>query len=125
MAKMNLKGRSKSRNFIMLRNDIYDSAAWSALCTKSRCIYLELRRRYNGHNNGEVSLSMREAAKVAKSSKSTAHKALMALDSHGFIAMINKGHFRNRHATTWRLTCEATEAAPPSNEWRNWQLDKT
>lgn len=125
MAKYNRKGRSKNTPFIMLRNDIYDHPAWKALSPKARCIYLELRRRYNGTNNGEISLSMREAAMVAKSSKSTAQKALIALKSHGFVAMMNKGHFRNRHATTWRLTCEATENNAPTNEWRQWKPDKT
>lgn len=126
MAKHNQKGRSKGKgNFIMLRYDIYYSAAYQNLNPKAACIYLAIKRRFNGHNNGEIGLSMREAASIAKCSKSTAQKAFNELLAHGLIAMNNKGHFRNRHASTWRLTCEATEKQAPTNEWRSWQPYKT
>ncbi len=125
MAKnMNRKGRRDTPPFIMLRLDIYDHPAWKALSSKAVLIWLEIRKRYNGRNNGEISLSVREAAIVAHCSKDTALKALNQLQTHGFIKMNNKGHFQNRHATTWTLTCEKLNDLPPTSDWRSWQPPK-
>ena len=117
----NRKGRRNTEPFIMLRYYIYDHRAWKALSPKARCIYLELRRRYNGRNNGEISLSMREASEVAQSSKATAQTALNQLVAHGFIRLNHKGHFRNRHATTWILTSEGMGDRARTSDWRNWK----
>jgi len=117
----NHKGRRDTRPFIMLRHDIYDHPSWQALSPKARCIWLEIKRRYNSRNNGEISLSVREAAIVVHCGKAAAQAALNQLQVHGFIRKNNKGYFQNRHATTWTLTSEQLNDHPPTSDWRNWQ----
>jgi len=38
------------------------TVAWQALTPNERCIYLEIKKRFNGSNNGEIGLGVREAA---------------------------------------------------------------
>lgn len=113
-------GRRKFEPFIMFKKYMLNHPSWLDMSPEARCLFIELRRRFNGVNNGDISLSCREAAKVAKTSKGTANKALRELIEHGFIKMANKGYFSNRHATTWILTNEGYAGASPTNEWARW-----
>ncbi len=114
------KGRRDKATFIMVRHDIYRSAAWRTLHAGARNIWLEIAYRYNGRNNGEISLSVREASMAALCGKSTAHKHLKQLQEHGFIHIAEKGTYSNRIATTWILTHENHYDRTPTNEWRKW-----
>lgn len=117
------KGHSPSR-FVILPYNILDSPAWKNLSPGAALIYIELKKRFNGRNNGELPLSCREAAVVAHCGKGTAGKLLTELVEHGFIQPAVKGRFRNRHATTWILTSETYERRAPSNEWKEWKPQK-
>ena len=56
------QGRSKRRGkFVALGNGLLTSAAWRSLSGGAIRYYIELRRRFNGMNNGELHLSVREA----------------------------------------------------------------
>lgn len=114
------KGRSMGR-FVALPYNLLESPAWEDLSPQAALIYIEVKRRYNGQNNGDIPLSCREAAKVARCGKGTVSRKLAELVTHGFIKSSSKGHFRNRHATTWILTCEVFERQSPSNEWKLWK----
>ncbi len=118
------KGRNGGR-FVALPYNMLESAAWSDLSPAAALIFIELKRRYNGSNNAEISLSCREAAIAGKCGKGTASQKLEELVKVGFIKPSSKGHFHNRHATTWILTCEATAKTAPSNEWKNYSKNKT
>jgi DNA-binding transcriptional regulator YhcF (GntR family) len=83
-------------------------------------IYMEIKKRYNGSNNGEISLSCREAAEIGKCGKDTAGKAMRELARHGFIKYNKKGKFTNRRATTFTLTCERLEGKPKTDDWKYW-----
>ena len=78
------KGR-KDPNFIMLRHDMIDSAAWRSMPAHAQALWIHIRRRYNGYNNGEIPLSCREAAQLLKVSKNTAGKMFEILIDRGFI----------------------------------------
>jgi hypothetical protein len=82
-----------------------------------------IRRRYNGKNNGEISLSVREAAIAGNCGKSSAQRHLESLVRHGFIALNNKGMMRNRYASTWFLTAEKSDHDPsyPTDAWKRYQ----
>lgn len=118
------KGRSMGR-FVALPFNMLESLAWRDLSLQAAIIFIELKRRFNGKNNGEIPLSCREAATVAKCGKGTASKKLDELIAHGFINPASKGHFHNRHASTWILTCEVYEKTSPSNELKNYSKIKS
>jgi hypothetical protein len=65
-----------------------------------------LARRYNGQNNGQISLSVRQAASEIGCCLNHAADLLHELEEAGFIAATQRGAFswKKRHATTWRLT---------------------
>jgi len=118
------KGRNRGR-FVALPYSMLESEAWKDLNPQAALIFIELKRRYNGGNNGEISLSCREAAEVAHCGKGTANKRLVELADHGFIKPNEKGYFHNRHASTWILTCESFGKFAPSNEWKDYRKNKT
>lgn len=90
----------------MLPKWVVRSPAWRALSPNARAVYLELRERFNGHNNGMIGLGVREAAEATNMHKNTANRAISELESAGFIEPTTKGAFRQngRRATEWLLT---------------------
>jgi hypothetical protein len=71
---------------------------------------MELKMLYTGQNNGELFLSVREAARRLNASKTFAAKCFHELEVHGFIrpkvlgAYNLKSAARRGEATTWILT---------------------
>lgn len=121
MSKTLSNGRSKKGEpFVLLPKNLLTSAAWLDLSPGAKCIFIELKRIFNGVNNGEVSLSCRQAETVAKCSKNTASKKFKELESHGFIIANRKGLFTIRQATTWILTTERYKGNPNTDNWKNW-----
>lgn len=98
--------RAKSPPFVMLPKWVVRSPAWRALSANARAVYLELRDRFNGHNNGMIGLGVREAAEATNMHKNTANRAVAELEAAGFIEPTTKGAFRQngRRATEWLLT---------------------
>lgn len=126
MAKHNHKGRSKSGGaFVMLPNYLLDCPAWRALSTQARALYIELRRRYNGRNNGQIAFSVRDGADLCRMNRDTVAVSFKALESLGFVELATPGSFSRkvRHAAEWRLTtdiCDATGAVP-SKAFMRWR----
>ena len=114
---------SKER-FVKLTYTLIESEAWRWLRPISKAVYIELKRRYNGLNNGKISLSLSEAAHLLKASKSSISTALKQLETHGFIKLIKKGYFTSRMASEFALTDEQLDGFPPTREWRGWQPTK-
>lgn len=123
MSYQKAKGRSKGQTFVMLRNDIIDSPAWQSLSSKSQALWLHIRRRYKGHNNGDIPLSCREAAIKLNVSKNTAGKAFQELQDKGFIKIGEFAGFVNKHrrSTRWIMTDEEYNGCKATNEWRAWK----
>ena len=99
--------------FVQLFHWEMDNAAYKDLSGNARAIYLEIKRRYNGSNNGFIVYSVRQGADDLKIGKSTAARAFIELQTHGFIAAEQRGAFhwkidvtgeRHRPASEWRLT---------------------
>ena len=72
------------------------STAYKSLSFKSIVTYIELKRRYNGINNGAVHLSCRSAAEALGCTPNTAAKAIKELEDKGFIKCRFKGKFDHR-----------------------------
>ena len=124
------KGQAKkgiiesTERFVKLTYPLIESEAWKWLRPISKAVYIELKSRYNGLNNGRISLSLSEAAHILKASKSSISKALKQLEAHGFIKLIKKGYFTGRMASEYALTDEQLDGYPPTREWRQWQPKK-
>ena len=101
-----------------------ESEAWRCLPSNHIKVYLELCRRYNGSNNGKISLSKREASKLLHIGDGAAQGAFKRLQEHGFIKMTRKGSFIGRRATEYALTDKSLDGHPPTNEWQRWRKKK-
>lgn len=82
------------------------SSAWQSLDPVARQLYVELKRRYDGLNNGRIGFGCREAAEALNIGKDTANRAFVKLEDRGFIAVTRRAGFnvKNRVATEWLLT---------------------
>ena len=75
-----------AKHWVMLEHYLMDTPAWRHLSANARAVYLDLKRRYNGQNNGLISYSAREAGDaLAGRHHSTGARALLELQEHGFI----------------------------------------
>jgi hypothetical protein len=116
--------KASGARFVALRHYMLNSPAWADLDPISRCLYVELARRYMGQNNGQIPYSVREGAKALGVGKATVSRSLRQLIDHGFIAVTQKGHFdyKIRHATEWRLTEFDCGSEPATKDFMRWQL---
>ncbi len=115
-------GRSKrGMQFVPIPYDMARSTAWRSLGGSAVKVYVELRRRYNGGNNGDLSLSLDEAARLLGIGKSTAHRAFTELELKGFLRLTKRGRWYGRMASTYAVTDRPHGRQPPSNDWRNWR----
>ena len=79
-------GRSKGRErFIKLPHWLLNSPAYQSLALGPRALLIEVWLRHNGQNNGDISFSVREAARRLKCSKDTASKWFRELEDKGFL----------------------------------------
>lgn len=123
---MSRKGRrTKSPPFVMLPKWLVATPAWRHLDPPCRAVYLELRIRFNGHNNGMIGLGCREAAAAINVSKATANRAFRRLTEVGFIEEATPSNFNTngRRATEWLLTelpddRTGHKATKPFASWR-------
>lgn len=121
------EGRSKSdAQHVRLYHFLLKSEAWISLKPSERALYVAIAMRFNGYNNGEISMSVREAARELHIHRDTATKAFNTLVEKGFIKCTLKGHFdfKIRHASTWTLTEERYQDQSPSKEYLRWRPEK-
>jgi len=83
--------------------------------------YLELHSRYWGGNNGKLSLSLEEGARLLGLGKNTVRRALLELVEKGFIALMKRGQFVGRRASEYRLTAKSCDGHPPTRDWERWR----
>ena len=102
-SKYRRKGKGK---FLMLEGYLVRSAAWRSLRPNDRALYLELKWRYDGFNNGRIGLSVREAADSLNIGKNAVSSSFTDLQEKGFIDATVKGafHVKIKRATEWLLT---------------------
>ncbi|MCG7508525.1 hypothetical protein [Mesorhizobium retamae] len=100
-------------HFFQMYEWFMKTTAWQHASPYERSLYLELKRRYNGRNNGDISLSHREAKALLQCSNTAIENAFRGLTARGFIVAVRKGAFDWKtakdgraagRATRWRLT---------------------
>jgi len=107
--------RKKDRyrdQFLMIKGWEQTSPAFKALLPNDVRVYIELRRRYNGRNNGKISLSAREAGELLHKSHTTGARALIRLRAYGFIKIRKESTFdQKRMSREYELTAISMEPA--------------
>jgi len=104
-----------------------DLPAYRLLSVYGRSLLLEFRRLYDTHNNGEICMSVRQAAQLLNCNKDTAAKYLEELEEKGWIRVTEKGCFNQKTektASTWRITNQPVGAGvdtPSTKEYANWK----
>ena len=99
------------------------SAAYRSLSCYARCLLTEMKRLYDGRNNGDLHMSVRHAAALLSCHRDTAAKALHDLEDRGFIHPRTRGSFKwkVRHATTWILTEYEFNGRLAAKEFMKWR----
>jgi hypothetical protein len=84
----------KSRNFAMIHKKTVESNEWKDLSSSAKLIYIYLKVKYNGHNNGKISFKYH----VSEFSSSTTSRSLKELISKGWIS-------KTKHGGLYRYYC--------------------
>ena len=116
---------------IRLYWDIVDSNAWRALSHADIRIYLALRRKLKGSNNGNINATLNELKHAGMSSSSTLSIALQRLEILGFIEKTRQGGiahggklcslFRFTDSETFEFPKLGVKAMKATNEWKNFK----
>jgi len=120
--RVNATGRNvQQEQYVNVPYSFWRSPAWRSLSPAATKLWPEIRSRFNGWNNGKISLSLDEAARLLHMGKATASRAFLELESKGFIVMTKKGHWYGRQASLWRITDRHCDGHAPTNEWKQWR----
>ncbi|MCB2128480.1 MAG: hypothetical protein KDE03_05235 [Rhodobacteraceae bacterium] len=102
---------------VQLSERLQASEAWATLKPGPRALYIELRRRFNGANNGEIFLSQRDAASAINVNRNTITGYFRELSERGFISMTQAPHLGSSGigmASKWALQEEVTKDGKPA-----------
>lgn len=117
----NATGRNDTEQYFPLSYAMARSPAWRSLSGPATKIFCELRCRYSGANNGDLSLSLDEATRLLGIGKATAARAFGELTEKGFIVLTHRGRWIGRKAATYRVTDRSYQGHPPTRDWTLWQ----
>lgn len=119
MASKPYKGHKKGvGRFVQLPEWLQASEAWASLRPGPRALYIELKRRFNGGNNGLIILSHRESAKALGVHRNTVGPWFETLEERGFIRMTQAPHLgpsgvgQTSHWALEELPCDDLKSAP-------------
>ena len=129
--KKKLKNLSASgqyqKRFVKYKYELLMTEAFKYLTGGAFKLLTVLRMRFNGINNGYISMSVREAATSINVSKETISKYFYELIDKGFIQLKQKGSFKykKRHASTWSLTMEEDQQGNKPRTFKHWKKDQS
>jgi hypothetical protein len=103
-------------SYAMVRSNAFRSLSGAALK-----VFLEIRTRFHGSNNGELSLSVKDAKQLLGLAQATIHRAFAELEVKGFLRLIRRGHWYGKKAALWLTTDRGVDGEPPTNAWRHWK----
>ncbi len=108
-----MKNKSTGPKFSAIYLWEMDTPAYRCMSVWGRSLLIEFRRKYNPSNNGQIAMSVLDAARLLGCHRDTAFKALRELEEKGWIREEQKGSFHRktdatgrkfRPATTYRIT---------------------
>ena len=103
---------------VQLPEWVQASEAWGTLKPGPRALYIELKRRFNGTNNGRIILSHRDAAKALGVHRNTVGPWFEILQDRTFIRMTQAPHLgpsgvgQTSHWALEELPCADLKSAP-------------
>lgn len=118
--------------FVHLPERLQATEAWASLKPGPRALYIELKRRFNGSNNGQIILSHRDAAQAINVNRNTVGSYFAELETRGLIVM-TRGAFLGPsgigQAALWALQELATADGKPAKQgflkWRKNQKPRS
>jgi len=120
-------GRSNGDSrHVRLHHWLLQTAAYRSLSPAARSLLVELYALYNGENNGDLFLSVREAAARINVSPPTASRSFTEMKERGFIRENKPGsfHLKIRHATSWVLTEYGHGGQLATKDFTRWEAPK-
>jgi biotin operon repressor len=115
-------GRSKGNGqYVPLPYAMLHSPAWRSLSGSAVKVFLELRTRFHGANNGRLTLSLDEAARLLGLGKATVKRALEELQEKGLVVQTRRGQWYGRLASTWATTDKPIEGMGSVQGWTTWR----
>jgi len=122
------KGKKGAGRHVQLSEHLQSSQAWASLKPGPRALYVELKRRYNGCNNGRIILSYRDAAEAINVSRNTVGPYFTELEERGLIAMTRApflGPSGIGQASLWALQEVSTaDGKPATRGFQHWSEKK-
>lgn len=119
--------KGKVVQFVQLPEWLQASQAWATLKPGPRALYIELKRRFKGGNNGHIFLSHRDAAKALNVGRDTVARYFAELKERGFIVE-TRGHCLEPNGTgqsaTYALSEESLNGQPATKEFMKWKKQK-
>ncbi len=124
MAKPYKHGKRGGARFVQLDEYLQRSQAWATMKPGPRALYVELKRRFNGSNNGEIILSHRDAAKALNVNRNTVTGYFHELAERGFIRQTGAPHLGPAgigQASKWALEEHpTTDGKPAGKAFMRW-----
>jgi hypothetical protein len=114
----------RAGRFVMFYFDDLDTAAFQSLDCVARALMIELDRRFDGQNNGQVELPIKVAARRLHVGKDAITAAFRTLEARRFLIRRVTGKFAPgaRTAAKWELTWRwRPEGQEPSRSFREWR----
>lgn len=102
---INKRKQKRHRDFFMVgRGMLFSCSEWKELSAAAKILYLYIKGKFNGCNNGEIRLHYSELRHVRGiSSSSTISKANRLLEEKGWITITKRGGLY-RHYNLYALT---------------------
>lgn len=126
---MGKSNRKSEGQYVPLPYTQLKSKAWRSLSGSAVRLWLELHTRYNGGNNGALTLSYAEASDILGMGKATIQRAYDELVAKGVLVLEREGNWYHRQAHEWRLTTKPMQTPKKkvlaTNGWRFWTSKKT
>jgi DNA-binding transcriptional MocR family regulator len=120
MAGRPYKGQKKGAGrFVQLPEWLQASEAWATMKPGPRSLYIELKRRFYGSNNGRIILSHRDAAKALNMNRNTVGRWFQELQDRGFIRMTQSPYLGPSgigKASVWALDELPTDDMKPARK---------
>ena len=135
MARSNKKGRTKFDNCVVLNRYEMRTEAFRHLSVYGRSGLLELLFRFDGKNNGDIHISVREMAKFLNCGKNKAAEVFIELVEKGWLKIGKKGSFywkahinpetkNSGRASTWILTNRKHQNHLATKDFMRWTPEK-
>ncbi|MHA3977427.1 hypothetical protein ACW9UR_07080 [Halovulum sp. GXIMD14794] len=121
------RSKKGAGRFVQLPEYLQASEAWKALKPGPRALYIEVKRRFNGSNNGAIFLSHRDAAEALNVSRNTIAGYFRALEEHGFLRMTQQpclGPSGIGQASLWALEEETLDSRPAGKAFMRWEANQ-